>query len=45
SIPGTSYKSYTLEDLQSKLQQAIADEAYELAARLRDEINKRNASQ
>jgi protein-arginine kinase activator protein McsA len=31
----------TLEELQQKLQDAIADEAYEKAARLRDELNKR----
>ncbi|WP_443947508.1 bifunctional nuclease domain-containing protein [Pedobacter sp. AW1-32] len=34
----------TLEELQQKLQEAIAEEAYEKAARLRDELNKRNAS-
>ncbi|MBC6109306.1 bifunctional nuclease domain-containing protein [Pedobacter fastidiosus] len=34
----------TLEELQQKLQEAIADEAYEKAARLRDELNKRGTS-
>jgi len=44
SIPGTNYKSLTVEELQKKLQEAIAEEAYEKAARLRDELNKRNSS-
>jgi len=34
----------TLEELQQKLQEAIAEEAYEKAARLRDELNKRGTS-
>lgn len=42
SIPNSGYQSYSLEELHEKLQEAIADEAYEKAARLRDEINKRN---
>ena len=41
SIPGNTYKSLTLEELQQKLQEAIAEEAYEKAARIRDEISKR----
>jgi bifunctional DNase/RNase len=44
SIPGNNYKSLTVEELQKKLQEAIAEEAYEKAARLRDELNKRNSS-
>ena len=44
SIPGTNYKSLSVEELQKKLQEAIAEEAYEKAARLRDELNKRNSS-
>ncbi|RZM06907.1 MAG: hypothetical protein EOO88_52630, partial [Pedobacter sp.] len=32
------------EELQQKLQEAIAEEAYDKAARIRDEINKRNAA-
>lgn len=44
SIPGTSYKSLTLEELNQKLQEAITEEAYEKAARIRDEINKRNSA-
>lgn len=44
SIPGSSYKTFSLEELQQKLQDAIAEEAYEKAARIRDEINKRNSA-
>jgi len=43
SIPGTNYKSLSVEELQAKLQEAIAEEAYEKAARIRDELNKRNS--
>ncbi|WP_432712935.1 bifunctional nuclease domain-containing protein [Pedobacter sp.] len=42
SIPGTNYKSLSVEELHQKLQEAIAEEAYEKAARIRDELNKRN---
>ncbi|WP_457287933.1 bifunctional nuclease domain-containing protein [Pedobacter sp. UYP24] len=42
SIPGSGYKTLTNEELQQKLQEAITEEAYEKAARIRDEINKRN---
>jgi len=45
SIPGTNYGSLSLEELNQKLQEAIAEEAYEKAARIRDELNKRNSSQ
>ncbi len=44
SIPDSSYKSLTTEELQKKLQEAITEEAYEKAARIRDELNKRNSS-
>ena len=44
SIPSSSYKSLTIEELNQKLQEAIAEEAYEKAARIRDELNKRNSS-
>jgi bifunctional DNase/RNase len=43
SIPGTNYKSLTIEELTQKLQEAIAEEAYEKAAKIRDELNKRNS--
>ncbi|MES2826831.1 MAG: bifunctional nuclease family protein [Bacteroidota bacterium] len=42
SIPGSGYKSLSIEELQLKLQEALTEEAYEKAARIRDEINKRN---
>ena len=44
SIPGSGYKSLSIEELQQKLQEAIAEEAYEKAARIRDEISKRNSA-
>ncbi|RZL50226.1 MAG: hypothetical protein EOP00_05320 [Pedobacter sp.] len=43
SIPVSGYQSLTIEELQEKLNEALADEAYEKAARIRDEISKRNA--
>jgi len=43
SIPGgANYKTLTIEELNVKLQEALAEEAYEKAARIRDELNKRN---
>ncbi len=36
-----NYSSLTDEELKEKLQQAITDEAYEKAAKIRDEISKR----
>jgi bifunctional DNase/RNase len=42
SIPSSGYKELSTEELQQKLQEALTEEAYEKAARLRDEINKRN---
>lgn len=43
SIPSSNYKSLSVEELNQKLQEAIAEEAYEKAARIRDELNKRNS--
>lgn len=43
SIPVSGYQSLTVEELQEKLAEALTDEAYEKAARIRDEIAKRNA--
>lgn len=45
NIPGSSYKSLSIAELNQKLQEAIAEEAYEKAARIRDELNKRNSAQ
>lgn len=39
-----SYTSYSEQELQEKLQQALSDEAYEKAAKIRDEIIKRKSS-
>lgn len=41
--PTSGYQNISTEDLQKKLDAALAEEAYEKAALLRDEINKRNA--
>ncbi len=43
-IQQQGFGDLTLEELQQKLQEAIAEEAYEKAARLRDELNKRSKS-
>lgn len=43
SIPVSGYQSLSVEELQAKLNDALAEEAYEKAARIRDEIAKRNA--
>ncbi|WP_199118838.1 bifunctional nuclease family protein [Pedobacter sp. ASV28] len=43
SIPVSGYQNLSIEELQQKLDAALAEEAYEKAARIRDEINKRNA--
>lgn len=37
----SDYQSLSLEELEQKLKEALAEEAYEKAARIRDEINKR----
>lgn len=41
TIEETSYSSESLETLNQKLNEAVANEDYELAAKIRDEINKR----
>ena len=40
----SSYNSYSDDELQKQLQDALAEEAYEKAAKIRDEISKRKTS-
>ncbi len=40
----SGYGALSVDELKSKLQEALADEAYEKAAKLRDELNRRKAS-
>jgi uncharacterized protein len=40
--PAGNYKSMSLDELESLLSQAVKNEDYEKAARIRDEISKRN---
>jgi hypothetical protein len=43
--PATSgYASLSNDELKSKLQEALMEEAYEKAAKIRDELNRRKAS-
>lgn len=42
TVEETSYSSESLDSLNQKLNEAVANEDYELAAKIRDEINKRN---
>ncbi len=42
SVEETSYSATTLKELNKQLGEAVANEDYELAAKIRDEINKRN---
>jgi bifunctional DNase/RNase len=43
--PSTSgYASLSTDELKSKLQEALTEEAYEKAAKIRDELNRRKAS-
>lgn len=39
-----SYSSLSEEELKTKLKEALADEAYERAAKIRDELSKRRSS-
>jgi len=38
------YGTLSNEELKTKLQEALSDEAYEKAAKIRDELNRRKAS-
>jgi bifunctional DNase/RNase len=42
--PATSFSLLSEEDLKEKLDQALNDEAYERAAKIRDEISRRKSS-
>jgi bifunctional DNase/RNase len=44
TAPASNYKSVSIDELKTMLQEALADEAYEKAAKIRDELNKRKAS-
>ncbi|HEK22370.1 MULTISPECIES: bifunctional nuclease family protein [unclassified Mucilaginibacter] len=46
AIPNASgsYNTLSEDELKSRLQQALAEEAYEKAAKIRDELNKRKSS-
>lgn len=42
--PSNVYKSMSLEELENKLNEAITNEEYEVASKIRDEINKRTSN-
>jgi uncharacterized protein len=44
SASPTGFTSLSTEELKAKLQEALFEEAYEKAAKIRDELNKRKAS-
>jgi bifunctional DNase/RNase len=44
STPVGSFTSLSDDELKTRLQQALSEEAYEKAAKIRDELNKRKAS-
>ena len=44
SQSAAGYSSLSTDEIKTKLQEALAEEAYEKAAKLRDELNKRKAS-
>lgn len=44
STPAGSFTSLSDDELKTRLQQALSEEAYEKAAKIRDELNKRKAS-
>jgi len=39
-----SFSSLSIDELKTRLQEALADESYEKAAKIRDELNRRKAS-
>jgi bifunctional DNase/RNase len=42
--PASGFTSLSVDELKTKLQEAISEESYEKAAKIRDELNKRKAS-
>lgn len=44
TVTKEGYSGYSTEELQVKLQEALAEEAYEKAASIRDELSKRKSS-
>jgi bifunctional DNase/RNase len=44
SATPTGFTALSIEELKTRLQEALRDEAYEKAAKIRDELNKRKAS-
>jgi len=40
----SGFTSLSVDELKSKLQEALAEESYEKAAKIRDELNRRKAS-
>jgi bifunctional DNase/RNase len=44
ATPTGGYATLSNEELKTKLQEALSDEAYEKAAKIRDELNRRKAS-
>jgi bifunctional DNase/RNase len=44
AMPAGKYTASSIDELKTMLQEALAEEAYEKAAKIRDELNKRKAS-
>jgi bifunctional DNase/RNase len=42
--PAGSYNTLSTDELKTRLQEALAEESYEKAAKIRDELNRRKAS-
>jgi len=42
--PAGGYNALSVDELKTRLQEALAEESYEKAAKIRDELNKRKAS-
>ena len=42
--PAAGFSALSTDELKTKLQEALAEESYEKAAKIRDELNRRKAS-